>query len=103
MTLGDLCDLNKQPRRARVLYVCYPAGKNEVSVRCIGQKKTLVESGYMVKYDLSLLISLGVRPALGKSLGLRPYFTVYPSSRPNTDTVQCQGADLSEHHVRCTV
>ena len=24
--------------------------------------------------------------ALGQSLGLRPYFTVYPSSRPNTDT-----------------
>ena len=30
MTNGDVCDLNKQPRRARVLYVCYPAGKNEV-------------------------------------------------------------------------
>jgi hypothetical protein len=30
MNNGDLCDLNKQPRRARVLYVCYPAGKNEV-------------------------------------------------------------------------
>ena len=25
--------------------------------------------------------------ALGQSLGLRLYFTVYPSSRPNTDTV----------------
>merc|ERR1719204_1932014 len=30
MTNGDVCDLNKQPRKARVLYVCYPAGKNEV-------------------------------------------------------------------------
>lgn len=30
MTDGDICDLNKQPRKVRVLYVCYPAGKNEV-------------------------------------------------------------------------
>jgi len=30
MTDGDICDLNKQPRKARVLYVCYPAGKNEI-------------------------------------------------------------------------
>jgi len=30
MTDGTLCDLNQQPRRTRVLYVCYPAGKNEV-------------------------------------------------------------------------
>eukprot|EP00092_Neocalanus_flemingeri_P090692 GFUD01114871.1.p1 GENE.GFUD01114871.1~~GFUD01114871.1.p1 ORF type:complete len:513 (+),score=176.78 GFUD01114871.1:136-1674(+) len=30
MTDGTLCDLNKQPRRTRVLYVCYPAGKNEI-------------------------------------------------------------------------
>lgn len=27
---GTLCDLNNQPRRARVLYVCYPTGRNEV-------------------------------------------------------------------------
>jgi len=27
---GTLCDLNNLPRRARVLYVCYPAGKNEI-------------------------------------------------------------------------
>ena len=32
MTNGDLCDLNKQPRKVRVLYVCYPSGKNEVRV-----------------------------------------------------------------------
>lgn len=30
MTDGTLCDLNQQPRRTRVLYVCYPAGKNEI-------------------------------------------------------------------------
>jgi len=27
---GTLCDLNQQPRQARVLYVCYPNGKNEI-------------------------------------------------------------------------
>jgi len=27
---GDLCDLSGSPRRTRVLYVCYPAGRNEV-------------------------------------------------------------------------
>jgi len=27
---GTNCDLNNKPRRTRVLYVCYPAGKNEV-------------------------------------------------------------------------
>jgi len=27
---GDLCDLSGAPRRTRVLYVCYPAGRNEV-------------------------------------------------------------------------
>jgi len=30
MTDGTVCDLNQQPRRTRVLYVCYPAGKNEI-------------------------------------------------------------------------
>lgn len=30
MTDGTICDLNQQPRRTRVLYVCYPAGKNEI-------------------------------------------------------------------------
>lgn len=27
---GTPCDLNGQPRRSRVLYVCYPQGKNEI-------------------------------------------------------------------------
>merc|ERR1719341_33349 len=27
---GTLCDLNNMPRRARILYVCYPSGRNEV-------------------------------------------------------------------------
>jgi len=27
---GTLCDLNNQPRRTRVLYICYPTGRNEV-------------------------------------------------------------------------
>jgi len=27
---GTLCDLNSQPRQTRVLYVCYPAGKNQI-------------------------------------------------------------------------
>jgi len=30
MSDGTTCDLNKQPRRTRVLYVCYPSGKNEI-------------------------------------------------------------------------
>jgi len=30
MTDGTICDLNNLPRRTRVLYVCYPAGKNEI-------------------------------------------------------------------------
>jgi len=30
MSGGTLCDLNQQPRQTRVLYVCYPAGKNEI-------------------------------------------------------------------------
>jgi len=30
MTGGTTCDLNKQPRKTRVLYVCYPSGKNEI-------------------------------------------------------------------------
>jgi len=30
MTDGTLCDLNQLPRKTRVLYVCYPAGKNEI-------------------------------------------------------------------------
>lgn len=27
---GTLCDLNNRPRRTRILYVCYPSGRNEV-------------------------------------------------------------------------
>jgi len=30
MSGGTTCDLNNQPRRTRVLYVCYPSGKNEI-------------------------------------------------------------------------
>ena len=32
MTDGTVCDLNGQPRMTRVNYVCYPAGKHEVSL-----------------------------------------------------------------------
>lgn len=30
MTEGTMCDLTKLPRRSRVLYVCYPKGRNEI-------------------------------------------------------------------------
>jgi len=30
MTDGTLCDLTKLPRRTRVLYTCYPGGRNEI-------------------------------------------------------------------------
>lgn len=30
MVDGTLCDLNGQPRRVKVLYMCYPTGKNEI-------------------------------------------------------------------------
>ena len=42
--------------------------------------------------------------AQGKSLGLKPYFTVYPSSRPNTDTVfkcdQCEYVNKTEKGLK---
>ena len=39
MTDGTVCDLNQQPRRTRVLYVCYPAGKNEIySLKEVGDR-----------------------------------------------------------------
>ena len=39
MTDGTICDLNQQPRRTRVLYVCYPAGKNEIySLKEVGDR-----------------------------------------------------------------
>ena len=34
------------------------------------------------------------------ALGLRPYFTVYPSSRPNTDTVFPPKLSGDEHILR---
>ena len=45
-----------------------------------------LNSGYMAKY--------GLNPR-----EFRPYFTVYPSSRPNTDTLHC----LSEVCLRFIV
>ena len=30
MTEGTMCDLTKLARRSRVLYVCYPKGRNEI-------------------------------------------------------------------------
>ena len=30
MTDGTMCDLTKLPRRTRVLYTCYPGGRNEI-------------------------------------------------------------------------
>ena len=45
-----------------------------------------LQSGYTVKYCGAL------GTFLGKSLGLRPYFTIHPASRPNTDTKFCFSA-----------
>ena len=45
--------------------------------------------GKIWKWTILLGQSFGHFPCLlGKSLGLKLYFTVYPSSRQNTDTVQ---------------
>ena len=41
--------------------------------------------GHFLKKMLTLVISFAV--SLRNSLVLRPYFTVYPSSRPNTDKI----------------
>ena len=50
-----------------------------------------LKSGCTVKEGLSLW-----------ALRLRPYFTVYPSSRPNTDTVFAQRASLCGPLVQLT-
>ena len=59
MTNGDLCDLNKQPRKVRVLYVCYPSGKNEVRVPPVVPSCSLLPAGVQPEGGVHLRVRGG--------------------------------------------
>ena len=56
-----------------------------------------LDLGYAVKYNpLPLGVPLGF--ALGNSFRQRVYLTIYPSSRPNTDTVYPDSSQNKHSH-----
>ena len=60
--------------------------ENEISIRNFSRNTEIIESGYKVKYGLSPWKFPRVAPSRN-FLPLRPYFTIYPSSPSDTDTV----------------
>jgi len=99
---GTPCDLNGLPRRSRVLYVCYPQGKNEIY-----SLKEVSTCEYEIVVLTSLLCSHpSYRPVESNehSIGCRPVSEVSPRKPKllqeiETESIKLRSEKMFEAHM----
>jgi len=99
---GTPCDLNGEPRRSRILYVCYPQGKNEIY-----SLKEVSTCEYEIVVLTSLLCSHpSYRPVESNehSIGCRPVSEISPRKPKllqeiETESIKLRSEKMFEAHM----